>query len=378
MRQLHQIVAQAQNPDLETQILALTQVRKLLSTEENPPINDVIKSGVLPILVEYLRSSNSSLQLEAAWALTNIASGTSEQAQAVVQAGAVPYLLDLLQSPNPNVCEQAVWALGNIICDDPRSRDYCIQSGIVESLLKFATSEIPLNFLRNVIWAIDNLCKNSDSSSTREALVPFLPVLTVLIHHKDTDILVNAASAFCHLTEGGNEQTQLIIDSGVVKRLVELLGHPEVGAQTAALKAIGNIVTGTSEQTQIVLENGVLNMMENFLTNSRKKMTKEAVSFLSNITSGNKTQVQAVIDANLIPLVINLLDRGNAETRKKAAWVISNVAVNGTVEHALYMVDHNVIPSFCKLLSIHDTRVVQVVLDGLNNILKKAGVRTES
>uniref|UniRef100_A0A914PM25 Uncharacterized protein n=1 Tax=Panagrolaimus davidi TaxID=227884 RepID=A0A914PM25_9BILA len=37
----------------------------------------------------------------------------------------------------------------------------------------------------------------------------------------------------------------------------------------------------------------------------------------------------------------------------------------------------NVIPPFCSLLGIRDAQIVQVVLDGLNNILKKAGNRTE-
>jgi len=101
----------------------------------------------------------------------------------------------------------------------------------------------------------------------------------------------------------------MVIDSGVVAKLVPLLSHREVKVQTAALRAVGNIVTGTDEQTQTVLNNDALGHFPALLNHPKEKINKEAVWFLSNITAGNQQQVQAVIDQGLVPLIIQHLSR---------------------------------------------------------------------
>jgi hypothetical protein len=57
--------------------------------------------------------------------------------------------------------------------------------------------------------------------------------------------------AISYLTDSGNDQIQVVVDSGIVCHLVPLLEQESLRVLMPAIRAIGNIVTGTDEQTQV-------------------------------------------------------------------------------------------------------------------------------
>jgi len=368
-REIQALSQAVRTGDGKQQYEATLRFRKLLSIENNPPIQEVIDAGVVPIFVNFLQVHQyPQLQFEAAWALTNVASGSAEQTQYVIECGAVPYMRDLLLSPNDDVREQAIWALGNIAGDSPACRDFVLQHNVLEPVIKSVEST-KTAILRNATWALSNFCRGKPQPEW-EMVAPAVPVLCKLVYSSDEEVLTDACWALSYLSDGPNERIQAVLETGICRRIVELLLHPCAAVQTPALRTIGNIVTGDDHQTQTALNCQVVPCLLALLGSSKKGLRKEACWTISNITAGNRNQIQSVIDSHVIPKLITLVKGSDFEIKKEAAWALSNTTSGGSTDQIRYLVGQGILDPMCELLTSSDSRLVLVALECMENILK--------
>jgi len=378
LNNITQLVQAVNGSDVTARLKATIEFRRMLSVEDSPPIEAVISSGVVPRLMQFLAfETEEKLQFEAAWTITNIASGTTAHTKCVVELGGVKCFVQLLSSSNAEVREQAVWALGNIAGDSPEYRDLVLKTGnSMQRLITILVNDKcqpKLTMIRNATWCMSNFCRGKPKPDFTQ-IQACIPVLAKLIMQSDPEVLTDSCWALSYVTDDqtkGNIKIQSVVEQpGICARLIYLLQHGTNAVQVPALRTIGNIVTGDDRQTQAMLEQKPLPALLGTLSCQRKSLRKETCWTVSNVTAGTPQQIQQVIDANLIPPLVNILKEDQFDVQKEAAWAISNITSGGTEMHTRFLVSQAALPAMCSMLKCGDPKMIMVILDAIDNILK--------
>lgn len=354
------------------QLFATIGFRRLLSFEENPPLQQVIDSNLVPKFISFIkRADDTKLQFEAAWCLTNIASGEHDHVQVLIEKGAVGVLVNLLSSPHIEVIEQAIWALGNIAGDNTRIRDMVIMAGAVTPIAE-ALDRTPAGscFVRNASWTLSNFCRGRPGPEFNLIKRGIPSLAKVLIENDQEEILTDICWALSYISDGGVDRIPFIIETNVLPRLIQLLEHPHIAISVACLRTIGNILTGDDAETQYALEQGTLEALNRLISHNRKAVRKEVCWSVSNITAGNANQIQLCLDCGIIDKLIHLMQHDDNDIRKEALWAVSNTTAMATPAQFLELVQKGILNALCGIMTFSEPRLLLVAIEGVENVLK--------
>ncbi|KAG2374925.1 hypothetical protein C9374_010299 [Naegleria lovaniensis] len=394
----------------QTVLNAATVIRKLLSIERNPPINEVIQSGAMEYFIQFLdfneiqkyfnvefQSSQIpkpfsqiyrhvpgqrtiterqlyDLLLESAWAVTNVASGTHDHTTYVVEMGAISKFIQLMPVENDEVRCQVIWGMGNIAGDSCSLRDLVLEMGAMSLLLhELDKPGNTLSFQRNATWALSNFLRGKPVPSF-EYVKQCIPTICNLLDEKDEEVLTDACWAASYATDGPMERLQACVDQGFIPRLIKHVKSPYPSIQTPALRTIGNILTGDDTLTQAVLSANsgeVIYCLKSLLDHPKQSLRKEAMWTISNIAAGTISQIQQLIDAGVVPKIIEKL--GDEYTvQKEGYWGLSNICDCGSRSQIEYVVKCGGVNQLVKGLNkLQDPKVTYAVMEGLEAVLRK-------
>lgn len=220
-------------------IRALERIRSVI---EKGRADEIIKLNIVSRLIECLETTQCKrlqvprnieaypsieiilslfFQADIIWTLANIAAGKSAQTKLVLRKGLNKFI-EMLEADNDDgFVVDIVWILSNIAGDDS-CRDDLVDARVIPIIMKFLETSSHLELQKKCIWFFSNIVRHSNPIEFIK-VSPFIPILARYLKHSDTEIIFNICWTFKYLTDGDNEERNLVIASGICQRIVDLI-----------------------------------------------------------------------------------------------------------------------------------------------------------
>ncbi|CAI9098065.1 OLC1v1034626C1 [Oldenlandia corymbosa var. corymbosa] len=371
---------------LQRRVAALREVRRFLSRPEFPPIEAAIKAGAIPLLVQCLSFGSPEEQLlEAAWCMTNIATGNSEETKALLPA--LPLLIAHLgEKSSSHVAEQCAWAIGNVAGEGEELRSILLSQGALSPLARMMLPNKG-STVRTAAWALSNLIKGPDPKAATD-LIRIDGVLDAILRHLvkgDDELATEVAWVVVYLSALSNMATSILVKSDLLQILFERLGTSNsLQLLIPVLRGIGNLVAGDDHAASTLLASRqkitdtVIPALVKCLRGEHRVLKKEAAWVLSNIAAGSVEHKQLVYYSEAVPVLLRLLSTAPFDIRKEVAYVLGNLCVSSDgsgrpqliVDHLVSLVGKGCLPGFIDLVRSADIEAARLGLQFIEMVLR--------
>uniref|UniRef100_A0A914YXQ1 Uncharacterized protein n=1 Tax=Panagrolaimus superbus TaxID=310955 RepID=A0A914YXQ1_9BILA len=334
------VVKDLQSSDPDIQLKAIVEVQTLFKQKEY--LDEFVENEHLPILIKCLNSENTTIQLEAIKALSEIVISSVRNVKEVVREKAVPHFIRLYHSSNSSISAQSIRTIGNIILKDSRLRASILKLGLLDHLIEEPIESFEV--LNETVRVMLILTLDKDHPLPQDVVERLVPVFEVLLLHSNFDIVKYATWAFQLLTAADNSRHNIFFDKDTIKLLINLINHREPEIQSAAIGVITNVVNKKNEQSKMVMDYGILKVLPKLLMHENDETVKNALTLLTNLFDVSYSKTTLIFDKEIIPLIILHLSRvTNDEVQEEAANAITSATKFSNPEQISYMIDMNII-----------------------------------
>jgi len=398
-----------------------------------------LATQLIQILSRDIQSQTPEIIQNSVWTLTNLSYLSTKHTNLIINQ---QQLFDTFHknwhSYSIIIKTQIYWLFSNLIGESNEIRDYLVKK--TEIIRKFilpqlndhlensktggsaetGVNELYQRFIENLLWMCTNLMRNLSKTyepikqELRKVIYPCCYLLKTYarrLHQPATqELVVNLSWVICFASEDPNGSRNLILDTNILRTLVDMLYHPVLknSVKSALVRTLGNFCSGTETETQEVIKSSAIPALYELLSGSGEsngisngfssgfssvthgngnlelngKIRKEIVWIFSNIAAGNSEQILHLVksvNGKLFRYIVQLSQNAEDRVRKEALYTITS-ALNGSkpedVESRLLQVQDNgssqisIVTSLVFAIDSTDPELVLLGLDGIKSLLK--------
>ncbi|KIM23358.1 hypothetical protein M408DRAFT_332378 [Serendipita vermifera MAFF 305830] len=343
----------------------------------------MVRQLVVRKFAELFRGSTAPLESLAGVIFGFLASGDTRHATIAYNSGIVPVCIERLSSTDFEARIRSAWILGNLAADDVECATDLTSKGVL-GILFTQMSEITQerrigefgSYACMLLWAINHFLKSTPGLPP-ELVVSIQDLLsTILLSNEDDPVLEEACYGLAAIAQLDASQPQYgasFTSDKACGRLVRLLQRgSNMNIQRASLQLIGALTARSDDYTTRLLNAGLLPALAELIEHP---LGEDACWVLANIVAENVNHLAAVVsDPRVLPTVIRLLkvdssgfdeDEYAGRTRECCS-LLAGVVRMGQVEPLRRMVSLGGVSALCTALRyVAEEDVLVIILDAL-------------
>lgn len=212
----------------EVQAKACWALSYLTDDGSNEQIQEVVNAGVVGRLIELLNSKQQDLIIPSLGTLGNIVTGNDKHKDAVLQGNILACLVWLLRHANISIAKSAAWVMSNIMAGNSQQIQMVIEAGCLQPLINILLCRDEPKVQKEAAQAVKNLTSHGTLKQINFLRHSrFLKPYTDLLESEDDDTVILVLEGLRKILDAAETDTfaEIVEDCGGLDKIRAIQCH---------------------------------------------------------------------------------------------------------------------------------------------------------